>query len=78
MARILETLPAQIRTGRAEQYPWAEWFDGRPRLLEQGIDYTAGNDSMKSCAYAAARRHGVKIATRTVGDDLALQSVDRI
>jgi hypothetical protein len=75
MARILEELPAQVRTGRVEQYPWAEWFDGLPRLLEQGIDYDAASSSMKSCAYAAARRHGVKIATRTVGEDLALQSL---
>ena len=74
MARILEALPAQIRKGRAEQYPWTDWFDGQAWLLEKGIDYDAEADSMRSCAYAAARRHGVKIALRTVGDDLALQT----
>jgi len=74
MARILEALPAQIRKGRVEQYPWADWFDGQVRLLESGIDYDAETDSMRSCAYAAARRHGVKIAMRTIGDDLALQA----
>ena len=75
MAKILEALPVQIRQGRTEQYPWTEWFDGQVRLLENGIDYDAETTSMKSCAYAAARRHGVKIALRTVGDDLALQSL---
>ena len=74
MAKILEALPVQIRQGRTEQYPWTEWFDGQARLLESGIDYDAETISMKSCAYAAARRHGVKIALRTVGDDLALQA----
>jgi len=74
MAKFLEELPAQIRAGRAEQYPWADWFDGQVRLLESGIDYDAETDSMRSCAYAAARRHGVKIAMRTVGEDLALQA----
>jgi hypothetical protein len=74
MAKFLEELPAQIRAGRAEQYPWADWFDGQVRLLESGIDYDAETDSMRSCAYAAARRHGVKIAMRTIGDDLALQA----
>jgi hypothetical protein len=75
MAKILQTLPTQVRKGRDEQYPWADWFDGQVRLLEYGIDYEAETDSMKSCAYAAARRHGVKIALRTVGDDLALQAI---
>ena len=74
MARILEALPPQVRKGREEQYPWADWFDGQAWLLEQGIDYDAETVSMRSCAYAAARRHGVKIAMRTIGDDLALQA----
>jgi len=75
MTKILEVLPPQIRKGREEQYPWADWFDGQVRLLENGIDYDAETVSMKSCAYAAARRHGVKIALRTVGNDLALQAL---
>ncbi len=75
MTKILEVLPPQIRKGREEQYPWADWFDGQVRLLESGIDYDAETVSMKSCAYAAARRHGVKIALRTVGNDLALQAL---
>jgi len=74
MAKILEALPPQIRRGRTEQYPWADWFDGQTWLLEQGIDYDAETESMRSCAYAAARRHGVKISLRTIGDDLALQT----
>ena len=75
MARILEALPPQVRKGREEQYPWADWFDGQAWLLESGIDFEAATDSMRSCAYAAARRHGVKIAMRTLGNDLAIQSL---
>ena len=78
MAKLLEALPAQIRAGRTEQYPWADWFDGQTWLLAQGIDYDAATESMRSCAYAAARRHGVKIALRTIGDDLALQTQSSI
>ena len=74
MARILEALPPQVRKGREEQYPWADWFDGQAWLLEQGIDYDAETDSMRSGAYAAARRYGVKISVRTIGEDLALQT----
>lgn len=74
MAKLLEALPAQIRAGRTEMYPWADWFDGQARLLENGIDFDALPESMRSCAYAAARRHGVKISLRTIGNDLAIQS----
>ena len=74
MAKLLEALPAQIRKGKAEQYPWADWFDGQARLLENGIDFDALPESMRSCAYAAARRHGVKISLRTIGNDIAIQS----
>ena len=75
MAKLLEALPAQIRAGRTEQYPWADWFDGQARLLENGIDFDALPESMRSCAYAAARRHGVKISLRTLGTDIAIQSL---
>ena len=74
MAKLLQALPAQIRAGRTEMYPWADWFDGQARLLEKGIDFDALPESMRSCAYAAARRHGVKISLRTIGNDLAIQS----
>ena len=74
MAKLLSRLPDTIRLGRQERYPWIDWFDGQPWLLESGIDFEAATDSMRSCAYAAARRHGVKIAMRTVGNDLAIQS----
>ena len=74
MAKLLQALPAQIRAGRTEQYPWADWFDGQARLLENGIDFDALPEGMRSCAYAAARRHGVKISLRTIGNDLAIQS----
>ena len=74
MAKLLEALPAQIRAGRTEMSPWADWFDGQARLLENGIDFDALPESMRSCAYAAARRHGVKISLRTIGNDLAIQS----
>ena len=74
MAKLLQALPAQIRAGRTEQYPWADWFDGQAWLLENGIDFDALPESMRSCAYAAARRHGVKSSLRTLGNDLAIQS----
>ena len=72
--RILTELPAPTRN-KAEKYPWAEWLDGTPRLLEKGVDYDCGTEGLRSGAYAAARRHAVKILVRTIGDDLALQAI---
>ena len=77
--KVLTELPAQSRN-RTEKYPWADWFDGVPRLLEQGVDYFGTTEGFRSCAYAAARRHAVKIAVRTlsdgpVGEALAIQAL---
>jgi len=72
--RVLIELPAPTRR-KAEKYPWTEWFDGTPRLFEQGVDYEGTTAGFRSCAYAAARRHAVKIMVRTIGDDLAVQAV---
>ena len=77
--KILTELPAQSRS-RTEKYPWAAWFDGVPRLLEQGVDYFGATEGFRSCAYAAARRPAVKIAVRTlsdgpVGEALAIQAL---
>ena len=72
--KVLTELPPSTRS-RTEKYPWADWFDGVPRLLEEGVDYLGTTDGFRSCAYAAARRHAVKIAVRTLSGGLALQSL---
>ena len=72
--KVLKELPAPTRT-RAEKYPWTEWFDGTPRLLEQGIDFQGKSEGFRSCAYAAARRHAIKILVRTLPEGIAIQSL---
>ena len=72
--RLLTELPAQPRNGREELYPWTEWFDGQPRLLEYGIDFDCDTKGFRSTAYAAARRHAVKISAVTCDGGLAIQS----
>jgi len=72
--KVLTELPPASRY-RAEKYPWLDWFDGVPRLLEQGIDYEGKSEGFRSCAYAAARRHAVKIKVRTHPDGIAIQSL---
>jgi|29_taG_2_1085357.scaffolds.fasta_scaffold08081_3 hypothetical protein len=72
--KLLTELPAPSRD-RTEKYPWADWFDGIPRLLEQGVDFEGTPEGFRSCAYAAARRHACKISLRTIAQDVALQAV---
>jgi len=72
--KVLTELPAPSRN-RTEKYPWTEWFDGTPRLLEQGLDFKGTPEGFRSCAYAAARRHTCKINLRTIARDVALQAV---
>tara|TARA_R100001244_G_scaffold53770_1_gene46631 strand:- start:58 stop:279 length:222 start_codon:yes stop_codon:yes gene_type:complete len=71
--KVLKELPAPTRS-RSEKYPWTEWFDGTPRLLEEGIDYLSTTEGFRSCAYAAARRHAIKILVRTLPEGIAIQA----
>jgi hypothetical protein len=72
--KVLTELPKAVRS-RSEKYPWTEWFDGTPRLLEEGIDYLGTTSGFRSCAYAAARRHATKILVRTLPEGIAIQSL---
>jgi len=72
--KVLDELPTPTRQ-RTEKYPWSEWFDGIPRLLEEGVDYLGKTEGFRSGAYAAARRHGVKILVRTLPEGIAIQSL---
>ncbi|MBC40913.1 MAG: hypothetical protein CML19_01585 [Pusillimonas sp.] len=72
--KVLNDMPRMNRTGREERYPWSLWLDGKIRLLEAGKDFSVEPRSMRANAYAAARRHGVDITVRTVGDDIAIQA----
>jgi hypothetical protein len=74
MAQVLDSMPTHRRT---EQYPWADWFDGLPRLIEEGEDYIVSTEAFRSSAYQAARRHGVKVSLAMMDRGVALQSSPR-
>ncbi len=71
MAKILTAFPPRAGT---ERYPWADWFDGLPRLLEEGTDFTTATDSFRATAHTAARRYGLKVMVRRCDGGVALQS----
>jgi|TARA_R110000824_G_scaffold175454_3_gene353893 hypothetical protein len=71
MAKVLTNFPARIRT---EQYPWSDWFDGLPRLLEEGVDYQVASTSFRASAHQAAKRYGIKVRMTMQDGGLAIQS----
>jgi hypothetical protein len=76
---VLEALPPSKRgtglTTRVEKYPYDSWFDGRVYLLIPGEDFTAKPESLLAGLYGAAKRRGIKIATRTLDEGVAVQKL---
>lgn len=62
MARILDEFPASHRT-KPSPYPWTEWADGQPRVIEEGKDYTCKPGTLVSQAAKYAKNHGLKVKT---------------
>lgn len=74
MAKILQRLSDPVRK---ELYPWTKWFDGIPRLIEAGSDYTVDSTAFRSSAYQAAKRHGVMVTVRMAQDGVEIQARKR-
>ena len=65
MAQVLTNFPARIRT---EQYPWGDWFDGIPRLLEEGIDYKVAT-AQSPLVHVKPVTHGPLASSTTHGSE---------
>lgn len=64
------------KRGRPAKYPWDKWFDGKTRVLEQGVDYEADSPkSFRSTVYSAAKRMGIGIETRIIDGELHIQAI---
>ena len=44
--------------GGTEKYPWYEWLNGEPHLIERGIDYLCTDLSFRKNLYRKQRRYG--------------------
>ena len=69
MAKIVETIPGR------QYYPWEEWFDGKARLLEHGVDFTCEPEGMRSATYGAAKQHGLKVIARIRPEGVYVKSL---
>ena len=74
MPQLVEQLPESKSFTSTEKYPWGEWFDGQPRLFVQGEDYTTPTRSFCSVAHSAAKRKGLRLATRLAPNGVFLQA----
>lgn len=79
MAERLDVLPAAAIGGSAEKYPWDEWFDGSPWLIEFDDHDCRIASSFMSTARAAAYRRGGRLKARRIGGQkgpVAIQFVE--
>jgi hypothetical protein len=76
MPRVLQELPKQTRggAGRAEKYPFDEWFDGNVYELVEGEDFDAKRSTMATVIHNAATKRELIVATRMTQDGLAIQA----
>jgi hypothetical protein len=59
-----EELATLTAAGIQPRYPWAQWLDGEPKHLVQGLDYNGPTVRLQHAAKYAARRYGVRVRTR--------------
>jgi hypothetical protein len=77
MPRVLEELPKAARgsgSGRAEKYPFDEWFDGNIYELVEGEDFEAKRSTLATVIHNAATKRDLIVATRMTQDGLAIQA----
>ena len=58
MAEIVDAMPP-YHGGRHSEYPWAEWFDGRPRKLTKDVDFKTSVRVFAATANVAMARAGL-------------------
>ena len=44
--------------GGTEKYPWELWLDGRPHLIERGVDYVCSDATFRKNLYRKQRKFG--------------------
>lgn len=81
MAEIVESMPSPGGGIKPDDYPWGEWFDGRPRRLRQGTreevaagaaDFTVDLRAIRTYVYAAAKERDLLVQTVLIPAENAL------
>lgn len=74
MAKILETMPKKVSGKRTATYPYDEWFDGRARGLEAGVDFKSKPASLGNLLRTEAAKRGLKVQVYIQGTDVFVQA----
>ena len=71
MATRIDEFPPTTRN-RKSIYPWDEWTDGSIWQVKEGEDFVSTPKTFIQGCYAHAKRHGIKVEVRSVGDSGAV------
>lgn len=74
MARRISSL-GESRIGAPPKYPWHHWADGSAWRIKHGDDFAVPASSMAAIIRSHARRNGMTVRTRRVGDAIEFQFV---
>lgn len=75
MAKVLDAMPKKVSGKRSAVYPYDEWFDGRARELEAGVDFKSKARSLGNLLRMEASKRGLKISVYLQGDNVFVQTV---
>lgn len=70
-----EIRPGDSVMGRPEKYPYADWFDGEPHVLEQSADFDSNPAAMAALIRSAARTRHVTIHLQRHGPRISVQAM---
>lgn len=68
MAEVVNEMPAPRQKGSI--FSWFKWFDGQVWKLVRGTDFNTIPAHFVNTCHVEAKRHGGKVITRRVGDDV--------
>lgn len=69
-----EIRPGESVMGRPEKYPYTDWFDGEPHILEHGVDFDSNPAAMRAMIRSAARTRHVTIRLQRRGPQISVQA----
>lgn len=82
MAEVVDEWPETARSARGSgskfKYPWDEWFDGKMRKLQHGVDYELETRNMQRGILKKARQRNVRIRTAVEDDVIYLQRIEGV
>ena len=68
MAEIVDDNAWSVYSARSRDFPVTLWADGKTRILTRGTDFVGTTANARNSILQAARRRGVRLATRIIDE----------